>query len=84
LLTDLKFILACNPLRPAYLDNLDHLNLRVDVPKAKLIAFAGGVCEMGYTGNGFHYDNEGPAHRVYVNDFKLQNRLVTIGNIWHL
>lgn len=77
LLTDLKFILACNPLRPAYLDNLDHLNLRVDVPKAKLIAFAGGVCEIGYTGNGFHYDNEGPAHQVYVNDFKLQNRLVT-------
>ena len=27
LLTALKFILACNPLRPAYLDNLDHLNL---------------------------------------------------------
>jgi ergothioneine biosynthesis protein EgtB len=35
------------------------------------------VYEIGFQGEGFAYDNEGPRHKVYVSDFKLQNRLVT-------
>ena len=79
LLTDLKFILACNPLRPAYLSDLGHLTLRVDVPEVQWVSFEGGIHEIGYEGEGFHYDNEGPVHQVYVNDFVLQDRVVTNG-----
>lgn len=77
LLTDLKFLLACNPTRPAYRTDLHHSESRGETPKPEFVAFPGGVYEIGFQGEGFAYDNEGPRHKVYVNDFKLQNRLVT-------
>jgi ergothioneine biosynthesis protein EgtB len=40
---------------------------------------AGGVVEIGDTGAGFAFDNEGPAHRVLLEPFALADRLVTNG-----
>ncbi|HSB82667.1 MAG TPA: ergothioneine biosynthesis protein EgtB [Candidatus Methylomirabilis sp.] len=77
LLTDLKFLLACNPLRPAYRTDRHHSESRGETPKPEFVTFPGGVYEIGFRGDGFAYDNEGPPHKVYVDDFKLQNRLVT-------
>ena len=77
LLTDLKFLLACNPTRPAYRNDLRHPGARGETPKAEFVAFPGGLYEIGFEGGGFAYDNEGPRHKVYVSDFKLQCRLVT-------
>jgi ergothioneine biosynthesis protein EgtB len=78
LLTDLKYNLAINPLRPAY---------RHDVALAKAIAptplefvdFPGGLYNLGHQAPGFAFDNEGPTHRVYLQDFALANRPVTNG-----
>jgi ergothioneine biosynthesis protein EgtB len=41
--------------------------------------FAGGVHRIGHQGEGFAFDNEGPAHREFLEDFKLASRLVTNG-----
>ena len=78
MITDIKYILAKNPLRPAYAKNPHHIDrASTKVPPAKFIEFAGGVYDIGYADGGFYYDNERPVHKQFVNDFKLQNRLVT-------
>jgi ergothioneine biosynthesis protein EgtB len=78
LLTDIKHNFAVNPLRPAY---------RADLPQPAMgepdpltfTPWEGGVVEIGAIGEGFAYDNEGPRHRVYLEPFRLADRLVTNG-----
>jgi ergothioneine biosynthesis protein EgtB len=78
LLTDIKFILATSPLNPVYAKN-DHSTID-RIPDASFIEFSGGIFDLGCDGkNGFCYDNETPNHRVFVEDFRLMNRLVTCG-----
>lgn len=43
----------------------------------EMIEIPGGIFVMGYNGNGFCYDNELPEHKVYLNDYKIDNSLVT-------
>jgi ergothioneine biosynthesis protein EgtB len=77
MLTDVKHLLAQNPLIPAY-----HA---VPAPAAACggpqhwLAFDGGLGEIGYGGDGFCFDNELPRHRVFVEPFELSSRLVTNG-----
>ena len=77
LCTDIKHIFAQNPMRPAY------CQLPVpdshQVPPMEWHAFEGGVVAIGHAGEGFAYDNEGPRHRVYLQDFALASRPVTNG-----
>ncbi|MDT8322810.1 MAG: ergothioneine biosynthesis protein EgtB, partial [Bacteroidota bacterium] len=42
-------------------------------------AFGAGLREIGYAGDGFCYDNEGPRHLRYVQGFSLATRPVTCG-----
>ena len=37
----------------------------------------GGLVEVGHDGVGFAYDNEGPAHRVWLEPFEIAERAVT-------
>ena len=37
----------------------------------------GGLVEVGHDGTGFAYDNEGPAHRVWLEPFEVAERAVT-------
>jgi ergothioneine biosynthesis protein EgtB len=76
-LTDLKHLLAQNPLYPAYLDSA----LPESCPLGALVwqDFEGGLAEIGHRGPGFCFDNELPRHRQYVAPFKLASRLVTNG-----
>jgi len=77
ILTDLKHLLAQNPLAPSYLDSL----LPASCPPAPLawLDFDGGLAEIGHRGTGFCFDNELPRHRAYVAPFQLASRLVTNG-----
>jgi ergothioneine biosynthesis protein EgtB len=77
ILTDLKHLLAQNPLYPAYLDSA----LPASCPLGALtwLDFDGGLAEIGHRGPGFCFDNELPRHRQYVAPFKLASRLVTNG-----
>jgi ergothioneine biosynthesis protein EgtB len=39
--------------------------------------FEAGVRQIGHAGPGFAFDNEGPAHRVFTEPFRIAARLVT-------
>jgi ergothioneine biosynthesis protein EgtB len=83
LLTDVKHMLAQNPLRPAY--RPQSAPTATPPPAAEGTAepawlrFAGGLCEIGHPGPGFAFDNEGPRHRVFLEGFELASRPVTNG-----
>ncbi len=81
LATDIKYILSMSPVFSAYTRN-NPFEKGFENPNYKNQEFLdveGGLHEVGYEGNGFHMDNEKPVHKVYLNDFKIQNRLVTNG-----
>jgi ergothioneine biosynthesis protein EgtB len=74
LLTDIKHLFSCNPLQPVYREAIVH----AAPPKPlQWQAFAEGLAEIGHTGDGFAYDNEGPRHRVFLPAYSLATRLVT-------
>lgn len=78
LLTDLKYILACSPIRPSYATR-DTAQTTERANPASSVAFDGGLVEIGHSGDAFAYDNEGPVHKVHLEPFALENRLVTNG-----
>ena len=77
LLTDLKHILATNPLRLAY-QSRDQ-EAPKSAPPMNWVPYSGGLVEIGFDGTGFSYDNEGPRHSVYLEPYRLGSRLVTNG-----
>jgi len=77
ILTDVKHMLSCNPMRPAY---RKHWPLTPVAPRpASWIAFGEGLHEIGDAGTGFAFDNERPRHRVFHEAFELASRPVTHG-----
>lgn len=78
LVTDIKYILANNHLRPAYVSE-PRERAGGAPPSLQMLDIRGGVHDIGYQGDGFCYDNEQPVHKQYVNDFRIANRLVTNG-----
>ena len=56
---------------------------RIRAAPAAFLDYAGGLSVTGHSGEGFAFDCEGPAHRVFVEPFRLANRLVTNGE-WQL
>jgi len=82
LLTDIKYNLSINPLRPAYRDDLPgETGVRGNplTPVSHWIEYAGGVVEIGHAGDAFAFDNEGPRHRVYLRPYALAPRPVSCG-----
>jgi ergothioneine biosynthesis protein EgtB len=77
ILSDVKHLLAQNPLLPAYLDL--PLEAAGVAPTMDWIGFEGGLQQLGYDGDGFCFDNELPRHRSYLAPFALSSRLVTNG-----
>ena len=75
ILTDIKHVLSLNPLAPAYAPATAIPSVSTSTP-ATWVAFAGGVQEIGYGASGFHFDNEGPRHRVWIDEFRLATRPV--------
>jgi len=77
MLTDLKHLLAQNPLYPAYTPQ--PMSAGALPGPVDWIGFEGGLAEIGFGGSGFCFDNELPRHRTYVAPFALASRLVTNG-----
>ena len=77
ILTDLKHLLSCNPLWPAYQapSSKDADNGESQAPA--WIAHDGGLVQIGHAGTSFCFDNETPRHTVYLQPFELASRLVT-------
>jgi ergothioneine biosynthesis protein EgtB len=75
MLTDIKHVFSENPLRPIFRERAPRKS--VPVPPMPWLTFPAGVYQVGYEGGGFHFDNEGPRHRQFVETFQLAPRLVT-------
>jgi ergothioneine biosynthesis protein EgtB len=77
IVTDVKHLLAQNPMAPAYLATPG-----APAPQAAPMdwrRFDGGVFDIGHGGDGFSFDNELPRHKAYIAPFELATRLVTNG-----
>lgn len=75
ILTDIKHLLSCNPIAPAYAE-APAPGLPPGTP-AGWTRYEGGIVRIGHAGSGFAFDNESPAHDVLLTPFYLSNRLVT-------
>ncbi len=83
MLTDIKHVFSCNPLRPAYQPLKPPGKLR-GVPSGddgagplEWIEFPEGLIEVGHEGPGFAFDNEGPRHKVWQDAFRIASRPAT-------
>ena len=78
MLTDVKHLLSQNPLLPVYREGWP---LKGVSPRdVRFVGIEGGLKEIGLEKDGgFHFDNEGPRHCVYIEDFEIADRLVTNG-----
>ena len=77
LLTDILHLFAQNPLCPAY-RSAEPLAIEADGSAVlQFLPFSGGLIDIGHDGEGFSFDCEGPRHKVFVEPFRLADRLVT-------
>jgi ergothioneine biosynthesis protein EgtB len=77
LVTDIKYILAGNPMKPVY-GSARSVEGGVE-PARDFEYMEGGFFEMGFGGNSFAFDNEKPPHKAFVRPFRLRRSLVTNG-----
>ncbi|MBE7218871.1 MAG: ergothioneine biosynthesis protein EgtB, partial [Caulobacteraceae bacterium] len=77
LLMDIKHAFSLNPIRPAY--QARPTPAAAGARPAEWVRFEEGLQDIGWNGEGFAFDNEGPTHRVWLNAFSLADRLVTAG-----
>lgn len=79
ILTDVKHALAQNPMYPAYRDDLATSATVVEARPLEWLRIPGGLHWLGHDGPGFAFDNEGPRHRVHLDESQIGSRLVTCG-----
>ncbi len=80
LVTDVKHILASNPLRPTYRAcDEDGTRRAIEPSLPAFHEFEAGMFEMGAPDRGFAWDNERPRHKTWLADYGLMNRPVTCG-----
>ncbi|MCY4331915.1 MAG: ergothioneine biosynthesis protein EgtB [Cyanobacteria bacterium MAG CAR1_bin_15] len=83
LLMDLLDGFSRSPLEPAYAPVAPAPQDRPAAPPpAPLLGWwhhPGGLVWLGHGGEGFHFDNESPAHQVWLEPFAVGDRLVTNG-----
>lgn len=77
LLTDMLHAFAQNPLAPAVLP--DWREPRTAAGPTRFVACEGGMVRVGHHGGGFCFDNETPAHSVYLQPYGIASRLVRNG-----
>jgi len=81
LLTDIKHLLWCNPLRPAYASRWPLVAVKPTPPRWH--GHEGGWIEVGHDAaqdGAFAFDNEGPRHRVLLAPFEIASRPVSHGD----
>ena len=75
LVMDLKHLLSRHAFGPAYITRPEEANV-ASVPLTWR-GIEGGLNAIGAT-DGFHFDSEGPEHTVFVQDFEIASRAVTV------
>jgi len=88
MLTDIKHVFSCNPLKPAYRPKIPAAigagsDTDVTGPSpVSWIEFPEGLVEAGHdfsASPNFAYDNEGPRHKVWMDGFRIAGRPVSNG-----
>jgi ergothioneine biosynthesis protein EgtB len=77
MLTDVKYNLWVNPMRPSY-HRVSPQRGTATAP-VRWLEFEGGTVWIGHGGPSFAFDNESPRHQAYLRPFRLASRLVTNG-----
>jgi ergothioneine biosynthesis protein EgtB len=75
--TDIKHAFWTNPLHPAY--SSAEFTAAETASEVQWLGYAGGLLEVGHTGDGFCFDNELPRHPVFLQPFRIASRPVTCG-----
>ena len=77
-LMDAKHLLSTHPFAPVYVARGPEPE--VANPPLGWRSIVGGLVEIGHTGDGFAFDNEGPRHQVLLTPFEIADRAVTNGD----
>jgi len=77
LLMDIKHVLFNNPVDSLYVETSSAAV--PDVRPMQMLEFEGGLVEVGHSDPAFAFDNESPRHKVYLDSFRIADRLVTAG-----
>ena len=78
LLTDIKYILAVNPLLPVYNQNPGKQTKQEGTTaEMNFLGVDEGLYEVGYGGTKFHYDNEEASHQVFLQGFNILSRCIS-------
>ncbi len=75
LLMDIKHLFSTHAFAPGYVERPADADVALTPQAWRRVE--GGVTEVGHDGSGFAYDNEGPRHRVFLEDFEIAERAVT-------
>jgi ergothioneine biosynthesis protein EgtB len=78
ILTDVKHMLSCNPLKPVYRKTWPLT--QVQPTRGAWLRIQGGQKQVGHEGNGFCFDNETPRHTTWIDDFEIASHPVTHGD----
>ncbi|MGF1653241.1 MAG: ergothioneine biosynthesis protein EgtB [Actinomycetales bacterium] len=76
LLMDIKHVLSRNPLEPVYAGTPTPPS---EPDRLGWVDVGGGLVEVGHDGDGFAFDNEQPRHRVWLEPYRIADRLITNG-----
>jgi ergothioneine biosynthesis protein EgtB len=78
LMTDLKYILGHNPLFPAYLTTPRPIHpFSKKIAPIQYLTIPEGLYEIGHQGDEFHFDNELGRHKVWLDSFRIADRLIS-------
>ena len=75
ILTDILHAFAQNPIAPAYRG--DWQAPRAQSSRGEFAELPDGIHSIGFDGEGYCFDNEGPAHRVLLQPLRIARGLVT-------
>ena len=73
-----------NPLFPVYREDFAPEEIAKQNRGDEFVEIEGGIHEIGYTGEGFCFDNELSRHKVYFDDFAIVATLSQMPNFSYL
>ena len=76
ILMDILHLFASSPLKPAYAPPRSTPDLSPASP-LRFVEVEGGLVEIGHSGPDFAFDNETPRHKVWLEPYRLADRLTT-------
>ncbi len=71
---DIKYILGNNPLQPGY---VKHKAINSRTSGLRFVEIPKGIYDIGHNKPDFFYDNEKAPHKVFLQSYKIADRLVT-------